>query len=69
MNKRRRKHVHNPHDGAAMSFEEIGQELGISRTRAWTAYKSGMRKITHGGKLLKLRAIVALARSKDCPNL
>lgn len=41
----RQHRVGSPHDGVAMSFEEIGKELGITRGGAWMAYKSAMRKL------------------------
>lgn len=56
-----------PKNGAAMSFEEIGQQLGITRGGAWMAYRSGMKKLAKGGRLKKLLVILALARSKERP--
>jgi len=34
-----------PHDGAAMSFDEIGRALGITRGGAWMLYQNAMRKL------------------------
>lgn len=36
-----------PHQGAEMSFEEIGQALGITRGGAWMLYRNAMRKLQH----------------------
>ena len=58
-----------PKGGAAMSFEEIGQELGMTRGGAWMAYKSAMRKLRKEGRLRELQIVLALARSKDRPGL
>ena len=35
----------NPHHGAAMTFEEIAAEMGISPQRALQIFKRGMAKL------------------------
>lgn len=46
----------------AMTFEEIGRELGISGNGAWMLYKSALRKLR---RLPRTRGLLELARSKD----
>ena len=41
----RGRHTGLPHGDAAMTFEEIGKCLGITRGGAWMIYKSAMRKL------------------------
>lgn len=38
-------HLHNPEDGAAMSFLEIAKELGISEQAVHQRYTNAMRKM------------------------
>jgi hypothetical protein len=46
-------------DGA-MTFEEIGRELGISRGGAWMLYCSGIRKLRRKvGAMRELRKLAA----------
>lgn len=54
-----------PQHGAAMSFEEIARELGITRGGAWMAYKSAMRKLARQANRRQLEAMRELARSKE----
>jgi hypothetical protein len=35
----------NAYSEAAMSFEEIGKELGIGASGAWMLYRSALRKL------------------------
>jgi DNA-directed RNA polymerase sigma subunit (sigma70/sigma32) len=52
-----------PHFGAAMSFEEIGRELGITRGGAWMAYQSAMRKLRrkcHARQLERMRELATV---------
>ncbi len=53
-----------PHDDAAMSFEEIGRALGITRGGAWMAYKSAMRKLRRKCDDPRLRMIRELIEAK-----
>lgn len=46
----------------AMTFEEIGRELGISGNGAWMLYKSVLRKLR---RLPRTCGLLELARSKD----
>ncbi len=55
-----------PHEGAAMSFDEIGRRLGITGGGAWMLYKSALRKLRRKRKMRELAQIVA---SKDCPEI
>lgn len=51
---------------AAMSFDEIGRALGITRGGAWMAYKSGMRKLRRRSKarvIEELRDLAAAMQS------
>jgi DNA-directed RNA polymerase specialized sigma24 family protein len=62
--KRGNRRASAPHDGAAMSFEEIGKELGITRGGAWMAYKSAMRKLSRQCHRKQLEVIRQLAAEK-----
>ncbi len=57
--------VNNLHDGAAMSFDEIGRRLGITRGGAWMAYKSAMNKLRHARYRAQLETMRELAESKE----
>jgi len=46
----------------AMTFEEIGRELGISGNGAWMLYKNALRKLR---RLPRTYHLLELARSKD----
>ena len=46
----------------AMTFEEIGRELGISGNGAWMLYKNALRKLR---RLPRTYGLLELARSKD----
>ena len=46
----------------AMTFEEIGRELGISGDGAWMLYKNALRKLR---RLPRTYGLLELARSKD----
>jgi hypothetical protein len=46
----------------AMTFEEIGRELGISGNGAWMLYKNALRKLR---RLPGTHSLLELARSKD----
>ncbi len=46
----------------AMTFEEIGRELGISGNGAWMLYKNALRKLR---RLPRTYRLLELARSKD----
>ncbi len=46
----------------AMTFEEIGRELGISGNGAWMLYKNALRKLR---RLPRTCGLLELARSKD----
>lgn len=56
-----------PRQHGVMTFEEIGQELGITRGGAWMAYKSALRKLRK--KRQAFEAMLAMARSKSRANL
>lgn len=47
-----------------MTFEEIGQALGITRSGAWMAYKSAMRKLRQRRRARQLDELRALWKSK-----
>ena len=47
---------------AAMTFEEIGRELGISGNGAWRLYKNALRKLR---RLPRTYGLLELARSRD----
>jgi len=53
-------------DGA-MTFEEIGKALGISKGLAWVTYSSAIRKLRR--KRLAIRQLRELIRAKDDPGL
>jgi hypothetical protein len=58
-----------PHHGAAMSFTEIAEQLGITRGGAWMAYKSAMRKLKKPRNQRLLETMLKLARAKDQRSL
>lgn len=53
--------------GAAMSFDEIAKELGVTRGAVYMLYNSAMRKLSVGRRLAQLEVIRALALSKQEP--
>lgn len=56
-------HQGTPHNQASMSFEEIGRELGITRSAACMIYMSAMRKLRRGYNartVERIRELVAL---------
>lgn len=42
--------IGTPHDNGEMTFEEIGERLGITRGGAWMLYKKAMKKLRHAGR-------------------
>lgn len=55
-----------PKHGAAMTFDEIGKALGITRGGAWMAYQSAMRKLSRLRRA-QLERMRELAASKGRP--
>lgn len=49
--------------GAAMSFEEIGRKLGVTKEAVWIAYKRGIRKLRESPEARRLLASTRDARS------
>jgi DNA-directed RNA polymerase specialized sigma24 family protein len=49
----------------AMSFAEIGRELGISTAGAWMLYQYAIEKLRRPENRRKLEELRALARMKD----
>jgi hypothetical protein len=50
-----------PNGGAAMSFDQIAEVLGITRGGAWMLYKSAMRKLRSPRHARVLRELKALS--------
>lgn len=53
----------SPYNHIAMTFDEIGRVLGITRGGAWMLYKSAMRKLRR--KQQHLETMRQLAASKE----
>lgn len=47
-----------------MSFDEIGQALGITRGGAWMLYQNAMRKLQHPANRQRLRRLKELVEFK-----
>lgn len=52
---------------AAMTWEQIGRELGISKKAAFMRYRNAMKKLRKHPELI--RKLRELAQSKEVPNL
>lgn len=61
---RRIRDKSGPHGDAAMSFDEIGRELGITRGGAWMAYKSALRKLRRKETLLRKMRELSLSKER-----
>jgi predicted transcriptional regulator len=60
----RLKLADEPHDHAgAMTFDEIGRALGISRSLAWTTYARAIQKLRR--RKIAMRELRELAKSKE----
>jgi DNA-binding NarL/FixJ family response regulator len=55
---------HEPRGGAAMSFAEIGSELGICEGAARNLYASGMRKLHYRRRTPAFQNLVRLVQAK-----
>ena len=53
-----------PRGDAAMSFAEIGSELGIAEGTAYALYASGMRKLQYRRRTPAFQNLVRLVQSK-----
>ena len=54
-----------PDGEAVMTFEEIGEILGITSGGAWSLYKSGMKKLQRPCNAGKLQEMRDLMNSKE----
>ena len=66
---RKGEKIKNLGKGAAMSFEDIGGAMGLSRGTVWMIYKRAMRKLHKGRRHAAMKRLLDLAKSKEDVNV